>query len=206
MRYPFSIRGRAVTSPARAALRLLALAAGVLALPAAAQRTAPPAAPAAQRVIPAGDRVVVVARGQTALLVQPVALARLSIADPEVAEIFAVSPQEILVNGKKLGTTSLMLWDASGAHRLYTVEVTPDIRGLEQTLRTLFPAERFTVLASGNSVVLSGTVSSAAVARRILEIAGGSGATIVNNLSAPAASQVLLQVRFAEVTRSAVSE
>ena len=203
MRYPYTIRGRAATSPARAALRLLALAAGVLALPAAAQQTA---APAAQRVIPAGDRMVVVARGQTALLVQPVALQRLSIADPEVAEIFAVSPQEVLVNGKKLGTTSLMLWDASGAYRLYTVEVTPDVRGLEQTLRTLFPTERFTVLASGSSVVLSGTVSSAAVARRILEIAGGSGATIVNNLSAPAAAQVLLQVRFAEVTRTAVSE
>lgn len=188
---------------ARAAGHLLVLAAGMLSLPrpAAAQNTQP-----AQRVVQASERVVLVARGQTAILLQPVALQRLSIADPEVAEIFAVSPQEILVNGKKLGTTSLMLWDASGARRMYTVEVTPDVRALEQTLRTLFPAERFTVLASGSSVVLSGTISSAGAARRMLEVAGGSGATIVNNLAAPAAPQVLLQVRFAEVTRTAVQE
>jgi pilus assembly protein CpaC len=188
---------------ARAAGHLLVLVAGMLALPrsAAAQTTQP-----AQRVVQASERVVLVARGQTAILLQPVALQRLSIADPEVAEIFAVSPQEILVNGKKLGTTSLMLWDASGARRMYTVEVTPDVRALEQTLRTLFPAERLTVLASGSSVVLSGTISSAGVARRILEVAGGSGATIVNNLAAPAPPQVLLQVRFAEVTRTAVQE
>ncbi len=187
---------------ARAAGRLLVLAAGMLALPRPAAAQAAPA----QRVVQASERVVIVARGQTAILLQPVALQRLSIADPEVAEIFAVSPQEILVNGKKLGTTSLMLWDASGARRLYTVEVTPDVRGLEQTLKTLFPAERFTVLASGSSVVLSGTISSAGVARRILEVASGSGATVVNNLAAPAAPQVLLQVRFAEVTRTAVQE
>jgi pilus assembly protein CpaC len=188
--------------PARAAGHLLVLAAGMLALPRPAAAQAAPA----QRVVQASERVVIVARGQTAILLQPVALQRLSIADPEVAEIFAVSPQEILVNGKKLGTTSLMLWDASGARRLYTVEVTPDVRALEQTLKTLFPSERFTVLASGSSVVLSGTISSAGVARRILEVAGGSGATVVNNLSAPAAPQVLLQVRFAEVTRTAVQE
>jgi pilus assembly protein CpaC len=181
-------------------MRLLALA--VLALP----RPAGAQAASQQRVVPAGERVVVVARGQTAILLQPVALQRLSIADPEVAEIFAVSPQEILVNGKKLGTTSLMLWDASGAHRLYTVEVTPDVRALEQTLRTLYPGERFQVLANGSSVVLSGTVSSPAVARRLLEVAGGSGATVVNNLMAPAPAQVQLQVRFAEVTRTAVQE
>lgn len=184
----------------RTSMRLLALA--VLALPRPAGAQAAPQ----QRVVPAGERVVVVARGQTAILLQPVALQRLSIADPEVAEIFAVSPQEILVNGKKLGTTSLMLWDASGAHRLYTVEVTPDVRALEQTLRTLYPGERFQVLANGSSVVLSGTVSSPAVARRILEVAGGSGATVVNNLMAPAPAQVQLQVRFAEVTRTAVQE
>lgn len=203
MRYPFPTR-RAPGSPVRTALRIVALAVGVIALPrtAAAQLTAA----SAQTVVPASERVVVVARGQTALLVQPVALQRLSIGDPEVAEIFAVSPQEILVNGKKLGTTSLMLWDASGAHRLYTVEVTPDVRALEQTLRSLFPNERFTVLASGNSVVLSGTITSAAAAKRMLEVAGASGATVVNNLLAPGAAQVLLQVRFAEVTRTAAQE
>jgi pilus assembly protein CpaC len=161
---------------------------------------------AAQQVVSAPEKVILVAKGQTALLVQPVALQRLSIADPEVAEIFAVSPREIMVNGKKLGSTSLMLWDVGGRYRLYTVEVTPDVKVLEEQLRTLFPDERVSVSTTGNNVVLSGEVSTSGAAKRIVEAAQGAGATVVNNLSAPAPPQILLQVRFAEVSRSAVEE
>ena len=160
----------------------------------------------AQRVVSTPAEIILVPRGQTALVVQPLALVRLSIADPEVAEIFAVSPREILVIGKKLGSTSLMLWDHGGGNRLYTVQVTPDVKGLENTLRTLFPGERVSVAASGNSVVLSGEVSTPSLVRRIMEVAAGAGTNVVNNLSTPSPPQVLLQVRFAEVSRSAVRE
>lgn len=173
---------------------------------AAALLVALPATAAAQRVVTTPAEVILVPKGQTAMVVQPLALMRLSIADPEVAEIFAVSPREILVIGKKLGTTSLMLWDNGGSNRMYTVEVTPDVKGLEQTLRTLFAGEPVTVTASGNAVVLSGEVSSPSVAKRIMDVAQGSGGTVVNNLSTPSPPQVLLQVRFAEVSRSAVHQ
>lgn len=161
---------------------------------------------AAQQVVSAPSQLILVPRGQTAMVVQQLALVRLSIADPEVAEIFAASPREIMVIGKKLGSTSLMLWDSRGGNRLYTVEVTPDVKGLEQNLRTLFPGEKVTVTASGSSVVLSGEVSSPSVARRMMEVAQGAGSTVVNNMGTPAPPQILLQVRFAEVSRSALSQ
>jgi pilus assembly protein CpaC len=147
--------------------------------------------------------VVSVARGASELLVQPAPVARVSIGDPEVADAVAISPREVLVNGRALGTTSLIIWDASGNRRFYSVEVTADAPALQRQLATLFPGERIAVTASGNTIVLSGSVSDVGISRRALQIAQGTGATVIDNLTVPAGRQVLLQVRFAEVSRTA---
>jgi len=55
-------------------------------------------------------------------------------------------------------------------------------------------------------VTLTGQVRDASVANRAVEIAKGSGATIVDNLTTPEAVQVLLKVRFAEVNKTAIKE
>jgi len=166
--------------------------------------TARPAA--AQRVVRAPEQVVSVSKGASALVVNTTAIQRFSIGDPAVAEAVVVSPTEVLVNGKTLGTTSLFLWDNSGNIRLYSVEVTADAPGLQRYLSTVLSGEKIDVIASGNVVTLSGTVRDASVANRAVEIAKGSGATIVDNLTTPEAVQVLLKVRFAEVNKSAIKE
>jgi pilus assembly protein CpaC len=150
--------------------------------------------------------VVSVSKGASALLVNPTPIQRFSIGDPAVAEAVVVSPTEVLINGKTLGTTSLFLWDNSGAIKLYSVEVTADAPGLQRYLSSVLVGESIDVMASGNVVTLSGQVRDASVANRAVEIAKGSGATIVDNLSTPEAVQVLLRVRFAEVNKSAIKE
>jgi len=160
----------------------------------------------AQRVVRAPEQVVSVSKGASALLVNTTAIQRFSIGDPAVAEAVVVSPTEILINGKALGTTSLFLWDNTGAIKLYSVEVTADAPGLQRYLTSVLAGEKIDVIASGNVVTLSGTVRDASVANRAVEIAKGSGATIVDNLSTPEAVQVLLRVRFAEVNKSAIKE
>lgn len=160
----------------------------------------------AQEVVTAPQQAVVVVKGQTALIVQPVPLQRLSIADPTVAEVLAVSPREILINGKELGSTSLLIWDQSGRRHLYTVEVLPDTLSLRQTIRQVFPGEQVVISTTGRSVILSGPVSTATVGERIQEIAEAAGFTVISNLQAPPAPQILLEVRFAEVSRSALEQ
>jgi pilus assembly protein CpaC len=157
-------------------------------------------------VVRAPEQVVSVSKGASALLVNPTPVQRFSIGDPAVAEAVVVSPTEILINGKTLGTTSLFLWDNTGQIKLYSVEVTADAPGLQRYLSSVLQGERIDVIASGNVVTLSGQVRDASVANRAVEIAKGSGATIVDNLSTPEAVQVLLRVRFAEVNRSAIKE
>ena len=160
----------------------------------------------AQRVVRAPEQVVSVSKGASALLVNTTAIQRFSIGDPGVAEAVVVSPTEVLINGKTLGTTSLFLWDNAGGIKLYSIEVTADAAGMERYLASVLEGEHVDVVASGNVVTLSGQVRDASVAMRAVEIAKGSGATIVDNLTTPEAVQVMLNVRFAEVNKSALRQ
>lgn len=165
-----------------------------------------PAQLAAQRVITQPERVVSVSKGASALLVNPVAIQRFSVGEPAIAEALVLSPTEVLINGKGLGTTTLFIWDNAGQVRVYSVEVTADAPALQRYIRSVLPEEDIQVSASGNSVTLSGTVRDPNSVARAVEIAKGSGATIIDNLVAPPAVQVMLQVRFAEVNRTAMRE
>ena len=91
-------------------------------------------------------------------MVNPVPIARFSVGEPDVAEVTIVSPTEVIINGKGLGTTTLFVWDNQGQVRVYSVEVTADAPGLERFLRALMPDEEIQVTASRNAVTLSGNV------------------------------------------------
>jgi pilus assembly protein CpaC len=170
----------------------------------AALSLALPGVALAQRVVEKPEQVVAVSKGASVLVINQTALQRFSMGDPGVAEAVVVSPTEVLVNGKSLGTTTLVLWDNAGTPRLYSVVVTADAVGMERYLHTLLPDERIQVTATGNSVTLSGTVHDRSVADRAVQIAQGSGANVIDNLSTPDAVQVKLKVRFAEVNRTAL--
>jgi pilus assembly protein CpaC len=150
--------------------------------------------------------VVVVPLGQSVLLPQTVAVERVSIGTPDIADYVVVSPLEVLVTGARLGTTTLIIWNRAGGRRTYTVEVTVDASALGRTMEALFPQERLQATAVGSMVILTGTVSDARVARQVQALAAGTGATVINNLVVGADQQVLLQVRIAEVSRSALRE
>jgi len=160
----------------------------------------------AQRVVTQAERVVSVSKGNSALLVNPVPITRFSVGEPDVAEANVVSPTEVLINGKGLGTTTLFVWDNTGQVRVYSVEVTADAPGLERYLRSLMPDEEIHISASGNAVTLSGTVKDPNSVSRAVEVAKSTGATVIDNLVAPPAVQVLLKVRFAEINRTALRD
>ncbi|HEX9893923.1 MAG TPA: BON domain-containing protein, partial [Gemmatimonadales bacterium] len=102
----------------------------------------------------------------------------------------------------------LILWEAGvAAPKLYPVEVTVDAAALERYLEQVLPGEDVTVTSSGNSITLSGTVKDPNSVARALQIAQATGVTsVIDNLVAPPAVQVLLQVRFAEINRSALKD
>src|SRR5262249_19605915 len=130
----------------------------LVALAAAGSRPA-----AAQQVISGAQKVVTISVGASALLVYDQPVERFSIGQLTGGDAVVVSPREVLVTGKKLGTTSLLVWDKSGNIRVYSIEVTADAPALERYLRGLFPQDSIAVSASSNTVTLTGRVHSAAV-------------------------------------------
>ena len=163
------------------------------------------AAPAVgQQVLTQASQVVSVYRGTSALIALNQPVERVALGDPAIADAVVISPREVLVNGLTVGTTSLLVWDQFQQVRMYTIEVTPDVGALERQIQSLFPGLDVSLSATGESVVVSGTVRQALAARRIMEIVQASGANVINNMAAPSALQVLLHVRFAEINRSAL--
>lgn len=164
-------------------------------------------APAAPR--PQYEKVAVTS-GRSAVVTTDFDVTRIAITNPEIADAVVVQPREILVDGKKAGTVSLIVWGAT-ARRQYDVVIEPAITILEQQLQTLFPGEAIAVGVSDEAIVLSGQVSSTTVMLRAAEIAASSStkSKVINMLQVPGSSesqQVMLQVRFAEVNRRALTE
>ncbi len=165
------------------------------------------AAPAsAQRIFEKPERVLTLSKGASLLLENDGAIQRFSIGEPTVAEATVLSPREVLVSGKEIGVTTLLIWGADATPKLYSVEVTADAAGLQRYLKDVLPNQDVTVTATGNTVTLSGQVRDPSAATRAVEIAKGTGAVVIDNLSIPTALQVELKVWFAEVTRSALEE
>jgi pilus assembly protein CpaC len=160
----------------------------------------------AQRIFNQPEKVLTLSKGASILLANDAPIQRFSIGEPTVAEATVLSPREVLLSGKEIGVTTLLVWGTDPAPKLYSVEVTADATGLERYLKDVLPGQQVSVSATGNTVTLSGQVRDASAAARAVEIAKGSGAVVIDNLSIPTAIQVLLQVRFAEVTRSAIEE
>jgi pilus assembly protein CpaC len=137
-------------------------------------------------------------------------ITRVAVTDPAISDATVVQPREVLIDGKMPGTVSLIIWGAA-ERRQYDLVVEPGVSTLEQRLQALFPGEDIRVTAAGDAVILSGRVSSNDVSLRAAEIATAtaSKSKVVNMLQLPGGAgsqQVLLKVRFAEVSRRALTE
>jgi len=144
-----------------------------------AQRTAQ--APVAQP--PAVQRLVLLV-GRSMAVQYPFDIERVSFTDPEIADGVAVSRRELLINGKKPGTISLLIWGGGRLAAQYEIVVDPATPSLQDRMQTFFPGENIQVTMVGTALVLSGRASSQAVLDRAAEItrASGLGSTVINLL------------------------
>ena len=139
-------------------------------------------------------------------------IARVSLTVPDIADALVTAPTQLLIHGKQPGTISLFVWDRGGAIKTFEVKVRRDLTPLIAHVKQLFPGEGITVMGSGKDVVLSGTVSSKYVIEKAADVAAGyvdKKENVVNLLrqqEGVASNQVMLRVRFAEVSRNAMQE
>jgi pilus assembly protein CpaC len=164
--------------------------------------------PAAQTQEPSEPQTLHLLVGRSLVITSPSRIKRISLADPEIAEALVVSPTQVLVNGKKPGGVSLLIWDETDQSQAFEVSVDIDVLGLSQKIHEVFPAENVHIDTSKDVVILSGKISSAAVADKILEVVKGAAPRVTSMMEVPPppTGEILLQVRFAEVDRSALTQ
>jgi pilus assembly protein CpaC len=150
--------------------------------------------------------------GRSTVLNVGATIHRVSLTIPEIADALVTGPQQILLHGKAPGTISLFVWDKAGGIKTFEVNVRRDLDILKEQVAQLFPGEPIAVAGTGKDVVVSGTVSSKYVVDKAAALAGGfveKPENVVNLLRVQegvASNQVMLRVRFAEVSRSALQE
>jgi len=177
--------------------------------PAPSSATPPPAtASTTQQPEPQGAAPLRVMVGKSLLINTTERLKRVSVTDPAVADALVVTPTQILVHGRAPGEVSLLIWDELERSRSFDLRVDVDVSAAAEEERRVFPDEQITVTPSRSAIVLSGHVSTEDVAKKAGMIAEAYSRNVVNVLSfgPVGAQEILLEVKFAEVDRSALMQ
>jgi pilus assembly protein CpaC len=136
------------------------------------------------------------------------AFAKALVGNPEVADVIPVTLSSVYVLGKAAGTTNLTLYDRRGQLiAVVDVVVGADTQGLKRQLAQTFPGETVSVGTSNDRLMIEGQVSSPLVAERIAAMAESfAPEKVLNLLSVGSPQQVLLEVRFAEMSRGTAKQ
>lgn len=130
------------------------------------------------------------------------------IGNPDIADIMPLTSRSLYVLGKKAGSTSLTLYDRNkNLIAVVDLVVGPDVMGLKKQLHDLMPNDRVGARISNEAIVLSGVVSSGTAVDRAKQIAETyAPGKVVNMMAVGSSQQVLLEVRFSEMTRTAAKQ
>lgn len=162
----------------------------------------------AQSEQPQGSAPLRVMVGKSLLINTTERLKRISVTDDSIAFARVITPTQILVHGRAPGEVSLLIWDELERSRSFDLRVDVDISACAEEEHRVFPQEQITVTPSRSAIVLSGHVTNEDVAKRAGELASAYSKSVVNVLTfgPVGAQEVLLQVKFAEVDRSALTQ
>jgi pilus assembly protein CpaC len=156
--------------------------------------------------------ILTLTMGKSLIIEVPGGVQRVSLADPEIADVMILTPWQIYLTGKAAGTTRFTLW--SGREKvltIYDLEVVPDITLLKEKIHEILPykAEDVRITATLNSITLTGTVPSTAKLSEVIALAqayapkdGGGKSGINNLLEVRGVHQVMLEVQVSEISRS----
>jgi pilus assembly protein CpaC len=146
--------------------------------------------------------------GKSLLINTTERLKRVSVTDPTVADAIVVTPTQVLVNGLSPGEVSLLIWDELERNRSFDLRVDVDITAASEEMHRLFPDEQINVTPSRSAIVLSGHVTTEDVSKHAGALASAYSKNVVNVLTfgPVGAQEVLLEVKFAEVDRTALTQ
>jgi pilus assembly protein CpaC len=143
--------------------------------------------------------------GKSRLINTRVPVDQVSVGNPDIADVNIAAVESVLVTGKKPGATQVIVWDQRGRSQTVDVLVTSDLKILNEQMKGLIPNSAIEVQNAGGAIALSGRVPNIQAAEQAEKLATPYGTKVLNFLEVAGGKQVMLQVKFAEVSRAATS-
>ncbi|WP_162827067.1 type II and III secretion system protein family protein [Pseudolabrys taiwanensis] len=129
------------------------------------------------------------------------------VSDPDIADVNPLTDQSLSILGKKIGTTRVSVYaENKKLVGIFDIEVTYDVTRLTNELNRRFPGSRLRVSPVNGRIMLSGEVTDAPTLDQAVTIARQFGPEIINAVSVASPQQVMLEVRFIEISRNAGRE
>ncbi len=127
---------------------------------------------------------------------------RVSIADPNLADVVVISPKQLIINGKKAGNTSLIFWgNNSPAPVFYNLAIQQDADSFLEAVNYIAPNEDITIIFNNTGAVMSGYISSSSIKEQIQSLAKAYDIKLTDITESPT-KQVLLEVRVTEISKN----
>ena len=129
----------------------------------------------AQQQAPAtGARDLFLTAGKSLIVDSPAVIERVAVANGATAEALATSPHEVLVNGKVVGETSLIVWQQGGNRLIFDLHVQASntrIDAINRQLQMEFPDQKVSVDMEEGVPFVHGTVNTLGGSDRAVMIA-----------------------------------
>lgn len=145
-------------------------------------------------------------RSQIVKFAQPIA--RMSIAEPTVADVIPLSPDQVMINGKQRGVTSLIVWDEHGQEGIFDLYVQLDTSEVLDAVQAVAPNEKIQVRITDDTFILTGQVSNSVILDEIRQVAAAYGYRDdrFKDLTDTPIPQVMLEVKIAEASRNTLRD
>jgi len=133
--------------------------------------------------------------------------ASVAIADPAIADVQVISPRMLMVAGRGVGETSILVVDAQDNVIMNgTVNVTHNLSRLKRALGDMMPDNKINATSADNAIVLKGKVDSPVLSEKLQRLASGflsgDNQQVINMMDTSSSDQVMLKVKVVELRRS----
>lgn len=129
-----------------------------------------------------------------------------AVSNKDIADIETITPRQLMIVGKNPGSTNLIIWDETGQSTFFDVAVKGgDFSLMKKSLKEL-TGEDIDVKVAQDTVILSGAVAHAEDIKKAEDIAKSYAPKVINLLRTGDPQQVVLEVKVAEVGRSALRD
>ena len=150
------------------------------------------------------QRVIPMYPGESRLIDAPWPVARVSVANPDVADVDVINPQQLQIIGVAPGVTNFIMWSKDERTWRARVEVEPDLSKLQGQLDKLFPRAKLQASQLGDMLVLKGTLARSEESLQLRQFLEKSKLNHLDLSRVAGSQQVQLKVRIAEVSRTAL--